>query len=181
MAQIVNVLLVDDLDGGEATETVGFGLGSDVYEIDLNEQHATELRGALAAFVAAARPVKLTTSKTPVRGGQKGTRPAVYTRTSAVKAGRGAQLAEIRAWARQEGHQVKERGRVPEAIQQAYYAAHSASGTAPAPSAPVQPASPQGAAESVPAVPAATFTPVKPAAPERAAGNGGKPRQPKDA
>lgn len=173
MVQIVNVLLEDDLDGSEATETVGFGLGADVYEIDLNEKHAAELRESLAAFVAAARPVKLSMARTPVRGGHKGTRPAVPARAAADRGDRGAELAKIRAWARLNGQQVKERGRVPAAVEQAYYAAQAGNGSKAT-------ASPQGAAVSVPAVPVATFTPVQPASPEKPARGGRKPRTLKD-
>ena len=57
MAQKVQVLLVDDIDGGTADETVTFGLDGVTYEIDLTAGHATELRDALAQWVGHARKV----------------------------------------------------------------------------------------------------------------------------
>ena len=55
MAQKVQVLLVDDLDGGEASETVTFALDGSNYEIDLSGKNASELRDAFAKYVGAAR------------------------------------------------------------------------------------------------------------------------------
>jgi hypothetical protein len=55
MARNLTVRLVDDLDGGEAAETVAFGVDGSWYEIDLSVAHAGQLRGALAEFIAAGR------------------------------------------------------------------------------------------------------------------------------
>ena len=56
MAQRVNIVLVDDIDGSDATETVSFGLDGTSYEIDLNDKNAAKLRDALArTSVTAAR------------------------------------------------------------------------------------------------------------------------------
>ena len=55
MAQKVQIHLVDDLDGSDASETVSFALDGATYEIDLNEAHAEELRNALAPYVGHAR------------------------------------------------------------------------------------------------------------------------------
>ena len=57
MAQKVNIVLVDDLDGTEATETVSFGLDGTTYEIDLNDANAASLREALSGYVGHARKV----------------------------------------------------------------------------------------------------------------------------
>jgi len=57
MAQKVNVLLVDDIDGSDAAETIPFGLDGTHYEIDLNSDHAQELRGQLERYIKAARKV----------------------------------------------------------------------------------------------------------------------------
>lgn len=108
MAQRVQVVLVDDIDGTEASETVSFELDGVAYEIDLAEGHAAELRGAFGPWVAAARRV----------GGRK---------ASARKAGgaRGdSDAAKIREWARSAGLEVSERGRVSQEIRAAYAAAH---------------------------------------------------------
>ena len=59
MAQRVVVTLSDDIDGGEAAETVAFALDGKSYEIDLNPSNAKKLRKALAPYVAAGRHVHL--------------------------------------------------------------------------------------------------------------------------
>ncbi len=112
MAQKVQVFLVDDLDGGEAEETVEFGLDGSVYEIDLSGTNATKLREAIAPFVQAGRkaPVKQT------KGGKRGAR----TTTSRERSG------EIRAWAKANGKPVNERGRIPQSIVEEYEAARNA-------------------------------------------------------
>jgi hypothetical protein len=51
MAQQVQTLLIDDLDGGEAEETVRFGLDGTEYEIDLSAKNADALRKALAWYI----------------------------------------------------------------------------------------------------------------------------------
>ncbi len=106
MAQRVHVVLEDDLDGSSADETVMFALDGVNYEIDLNAKNAARLRDALAKYVGGAR-------RTPARG-RRGSRG----RASGVNA------SEIREWARENGYQVSERGRVPADIKTAYDAAH---------------------------------------------------------
>lgn len=100
MAQKVNVVLVDDLDGSEAHETVQFGLDGATYEIDLNKNNADDLRVSLAPYQAAAR----VTSK-PRKSGPSKTR-------------------QIREWAREVGIEVPARGKVPADIVEQYEAAH---------------------------------------------------------
>ncbi|WP_067971214.1 histone-like nucleoid-structuring protein Lsr2 [Nocardiopsis trehalosi] len=111
MAQKVQVLLVDDLDGGEADQTVSFGVDGSAYEIDLSSENASKLREALAPFVEAAR-------KAPAKGG----RGAGRTRPQRNAPSR-ERSAEIRAWAKAAGKQVNERGRIPAAIVAEYEAA----------------------------------------------------------
>ena len=106
MAQKVHITLEDDLDGGDATETVSFGLDGRSYEIDLNDKNAAALRDAVARYVAAAR-----------RGGSRGT--AAKRRTQM-----GTSAREIRDWARSNGHKVPDRGRIPADIREAFEAAH---------------------------------------------------------
>ena len=57
MAQKVSIVLVDDLDGSEAAETISFGLDGTNYEIDLNDANASALREALSGYVGHARKV----------------------------------------------------------------------------------------------------------------------------
>ena len=113
MAQKVNIVLVDDLDGTEATETVTFGLDGTTYEIDLNDANAAALREALSGYVGHARKVS-----SARRGGAGG-----GSRRSSG-GGSGVDTKAVREWARANGHQVSERGRVPASVIAAYEAAH---------------------------------------------------------
>ena len=72
MAQRVEVVLIDDLDGTQAVETVGFALDGSSYEIDLNDANAAALRNALGRFAEHGR--RVSTSKT--RGRAKRRRAA---------------------------------------------------------------------------------------------------------
>ena len=56
MAQKVSIILVDDIDGGEADETVAFALDGSGYEIDLSSATAAKLREALAPYIGRTRP-----------------------------------------------------------------------------------------------------------------------------
>jgi Lsr2 len=119
MAQQVNVKYVDDLDGSDAAGTVTFGLDGRAYEIDLSGDNAAKLRDSLADYIAAARK----SDGSPTPGGRRaqkmttnsGPRPQPLDRE---------QTAAIRAWARQNGHQVSERGRIPKTVVEAFQAAH---------------------------------------------------------
>ena len=106
MAQKVHIVLVDDLDQSDAEETVAFGLDGKEYAIDLNKKNARSLRDALAPYVAHARPVSSRSSR------------------RASKTGNGPAASEIRAWARENGFDVPERGRVAAEVREAYAAAH---------------------------------------------------------
>ena len=108
MAQKVHIVLEDDLDGSDATQTVSFALDGTSYEIDLNDGNAAGLRDALAAYVGHARKVS---------GSRRGRRP------SASSAGAHS-AKEIRDWARSNGHKVPERGRIPSGVREAFEAAH---------------------------------------------------------
>jgi hypothetical protein len=107
MAQKVNVLLVDDIDGSDADETVQFGLDGTRYEIDLNSGHAGKLREELERYVKAARKVT----------GSAG-RPARVQRGSVND----ARNKVIRDWAREKGLDVNDRGRIPGGIVAQYEA-----------------------------------------------------------
>jgi hypothetical protein len=109
MAQRVNVILVDDLDGSDAEETVSFALDGVDYEIDLSVKHAGDLRNALSLYVGHARRT----------GGRRKSG-----RRSSTTADGGATAAEIRAWARENGWDVPERGRVSAEVREAYAAAN---------------------------------------------------------
>jgi len=106
MAQKVQVLLVDDLDGGEADETVTFALAGKSYEIDLNTVNADKLRDALEPFTKGGRRTGGRAS-----GGRGKARAA---------SGSGQDTAKIRAWAKENGYEVNDRGRVPATVREAY-------------------------------------------------------------
>lgn len=105
VAQRVVVTLSDDIDGGEAAETVSFGLDGKFYEIDLNTDNAKRLREDLAPFVEA---------------GRKRTKSGkAYHRTSVEPDPRA-----VRAWAESNGMEVPARGRIPKKVYDAFKAAH---------------------------------------------------------
>jgi hypothetical protein len=105
VAQRVVVMLSDDIDGGEAAETVTFGLDGKAYEIDLSVGNAKLLRSSLAPFVRAARK--------QTKSGKTFHRTAVAPDPSAV-----------RAWAESNGYDVPSRGRIPKRIYDAFNASH---------------------------------------------------------
>jgi hypothetical protein len=110
MAQKVQVILVDDLDGGEAEESVSFSLDGVTYEIDLSSSNAEALRDAIAPWLGHARRVsgRAGRGRGPARG----------------RAVAKADLGDVRAWARDNGYQVSDRGRVSAEVMSAYEGAH---------------------------------------------------------
>ena len=112
MAQRVNVVLVDDIDGSDAAETVSFALDGVDYEIDLSDQHAEELREAVSLYVGHARRT----------GGRR--KSGKRSSGAAAENGAVASAADIRAWARENGWDVPERGRVSADVREAYAAAN---------------------------------------------------------
>ena len=114
MARKVQVILSDDLDENlSADETVSFALDGTQYEIDLSEKNAREMRDVFSRYVSAARKVG--------RGGRAsggGRSRATGGRMDREQAG------AIREWARRNGHQVSDRGRIPASVVEAYESAH---------------------------------------------------------
>lgn len=113
MAQKVQVLLVDDLDGGEASETVSFALDGSTYEIDLSKKNADDLRDTFAKYVGSARKASRAT--------------AAASRSTGTGRSRGSstsmdrdQAAAIRSWAKKQGLKVSDRGRIPATIIEQY-------------------------------------------------------------
>jgi Lsr2 len=111
MAQKVVVEMVDDLDGtaGSDVTTVAFALDGRGYEIDLNESNAQKLRDSLAEFIVAARRR---------RSGRSGgsPRPAASAHDATAR----ERAHAIREWAREAGHEVSGRGRIPASVVEAY-------------------------------------------------------------
>lgn len=109
MAQRVEVILVDDIDGGDAVETVVFSVDGTAYEIDLSAANAQKLRDDFATWTGHARRSS---------GGARKS-------AAGVRRARRSDLAQIREWARSKGHKVSDRGRVSADIQKAYDDAHN--------------------------------------------------------
>jgi hypothetical protein len=106
MAKQVTVVLEDDLDGGPADETLRFGLDGKDYEIDLNKLNASSFREQVAVFTEHAR-----------RAGREQTRRSGRTVASRDRS------ADIRAWAKDQGIAISERGRIPANVVEQYEAA----------------------------------------------------------
>ena len=112
MAQKVQVVLVDDLDGGPADETVTFSLDGVSYEIDLTHDNAAALRDALAPYVGHGRRIGAGRRTATARGSRaRGTGPG--------------SPADVREWAKSQGITVNERGRISAELKARYDAAHA--------------------------------------------------------
>lgn len=101
MAQKIQTLFIDDIDGSDAEGTVRFALDGTDYEIDLNAHHTEALRNALAVYVTHARKVAGAARRASRGAGRK---------VSTID------TTAVRAWAREQGIDIKERGRVPATI-----------------------------------------------------------------
>jgi hypothetical protein len=108
------VVLTDDLDGSEATQTLGYTVDGQEYEIDLSEENIQRFHEALEPFVSKSRPVERRLIPTPTR------------RTGQRRSGgRGRDdIPQIRAWAEAQGMEVNARGRIKKEIIEAYDEAH---------------------------------------------------------
>jgi Lsr2 len=105
------VVLEDDLEGGDAVETVKFAIDGSFYEIDLNSKNAKKLRDSLTRYVAAGRKV-----------GRQAPTAARTPRGRVGAAGDREQNRAIREWAKKAGRKVSERGRIPQEIVEEYHA-----------------------------------------------------------
>ena len=108
MAKKLQVLLVDDIDGDTAVETITFALDGNSYEIDLSAQNSAALREAMARYIGHARRAGRSKPLSPIRSGRTGARVDRE------------QTSAIRDWARSNGHAVNDRGRIPASIVEAY-------------------------------------------------------------
>jgi len=108
MARTVSVVITDDLDGSPGAETVTFGIDGVSYEIDLAPPNRARFAGALAPFIAVGRRES--------RGGRR--------RGAGRPAPARADRAAVRAWAREAGMTVSERGRISADVMRQYDAAH---------------------------------------------------------
>ncbi len=120
MAQKVIREFIDDIDGSEAERTFTFAVDGTHYEIDLSSQNIKEFHEAIAGFVQSSRKVKASDTGRRAR------------KTSPSGSGSGSgrsreQTQVVREWARQQGHSINDRGRIPASIQQAFDQAHQGS------------------------------------------------------
>ena len=99
MAQKIQTLFIDDIDGSEAEGTVRFALDGAEYEIDLSAKNAAALRKALAKYIDSGRRTS-SASRRPGRSGRR------------MRDG-AADSTAVRAWAKSQSIEVKDRGRVP--------------------------------------------------------------------
>ncbi len=105
MSRKVQTYLVDDLDGSAAETTIRFSLDGADYEIDLNDAHRSRLEQTLAQYVTAGRKVAGTARR---RRGRSSAEPS---------------SSEVREWARSQGIDIKDRGRLPSGITAQFKAA----------------------------------------------------------
>jgi len=111
MAQRVEIRKTDDLDGQEATQTVRFALDGRDLEIDLSDQNAARLRKVFLPYISAGRR---SGARSVARGdGAPASAPGQ----------RRSELARVREWAREQGYDVSDRGRVSTDVLDAYQAA----------------------------------------------------------
>ena len=113
MAQ--RVVLTDDLDGSEATQTITFVIDGQEYAIDLSEDNIQRFHAALEPFVSASRHV--TRQTTPTRRGRGDGRRRSGSRWR-------DDIPQIRAWAEAQGMDVSARGRIKKEVLDAYDEAH---------------------------------------------------------
>lgn len=109
MARKVQTILLDDIDGGDATRTATFALDGKTYEIDLNDANLNKLNEALSPFIENGRRTS----------GAVGRRSSTRSTSSA-----GGNASSVRTWAREQGYEVSDRGRVPKEIRSAYDQSH---------------------------------------------------------
>jgi hypothetical protein len=112
VAQKVQVVLTCDLDEQDtpAVETVTFSYDGATYEFELCQRHRQEFHDVMQRYVVGAR--------------QRGGRARRPTRSRAGGQQSPGELAAVRQWARANGYEVSDRGRISAAVRQAYEAAH---------------------------------------------------------
>lgn len=100
-------MLIDDIDGSEATERIEFTLGGTSYRLDLNEKHAKEFNDDLDPWLAKAQKLSRFTRSSASSTAEKSDKE---------------ELARIREWAKANGYKVSDRGRIAQTTKDAYYA-----------------------------------------------------------
>lgn len=118
--QIIQYIVTDDFDGKQIDDglahTVEFSFEGKDYRLDLRPENYDKIKADFEKWLAAAAEVK------PTRGSRSG---GTGTRRSTGSGRSKEELANIRAWAKENGHEVSDRGRIAQDIQDAYDAAHA--------------------------------------------------------
>lgn len=153
-------MIEDDIDGSTGASTVSFSLEGASYEIDLNDHHTDELRQTMQPWIDKARRARTATrgaarraSSSPVSGNGRASSP-LKGRTTMLAA-KGLSAREVRGWAQQNGVEVNEFGRIPDAVIEQYEAAQGASSVMPEAPAPADESSRPAATKKAPAKKAA--------------------------
>lgn len=113
MASTTRVILTDDIDGSEATQTISFAFQGITYEIDLSDEHASALEESFADWINSARRTSNASRRTNVAASR-----------AQSKSGGGPTGTVVRQWLRDNGHSVSDRGRISATMQELYDAAH---------------------------------------------------------
>jgi hypothetical protein len=145
VAKVETIRLVDDITGGDAAETVDFGLDGRRFEIDLTADNAAALREALAPFLGVARA-----AGSPRTGRNAGV-PAQTARRSGASGSDTATREHnraVRAWARENGWTLSERGRIPSEVVEAHRRAQDGGAASTATPAPAAEAVPEATPEA---------------------------------
>src|SRR3954468_13434061 len=121
MAQQTTVRFIDDTDGSDAVGTVTFSLDSRAYGIDLSDENTDKLHEALAPFIEHGLKAG---GRSGGRGRTRGQAPMTETPARSNR----EETHAIREWARQNGHQISDRGRIPKSVIEAYQDANRAGG-----------------------------------------------------
>jgi hypothetical protein len=114
VARTETITIQDDIDGSNAAETVEFSLDGAQFAIDLSAKNAKLLRKSLAEFVGAARQIKTVRVSPSVSAGRR----------QPTSGDRAAELFKLRKWGQENGFAVGDRGRISQAVREAYAAAH---------------------------------------------------------
>lgn len=105
---VTTTTYTDDIDGSPAASTVNFSFNGVNYEVDLSKSNMKAFEKAIALYIGHARKIRNTRARASGRR----------------SAGSGHDLADVRAWAAENGFEVSERGRVAAAVLAAYDEAH---------------------------------------------------------
>lgn len=112
MARKVETYLIDDTDGSEAAETFVFSYDGKAWEIDLSAENAASIRADLDKWQQNAR-------RASAAGQSAASAPKKRSARRSPE-----QANAVRTWARDNGYEISDRGRLPKQVEDAYNQAH---------------------------------------------------------